>query len=86
MQISECYFGIHNITKGRLQIPQSRKKSARGGGTPLSVNFFPLTFWPKNSVFWVKNKKNAACGEKFLDFWSVKGGGGYPPFPLSFFR
>ena len=55
------------------------------GGTPLYVNFFPLTFWVKNSVFWVKNPKNAACGEKFLDFGSVKGGGGVPPFSVKFF-
>ena len=51
----------------------------RGGGdTPLSVNFFPLTFWVKNSVFWVKNTKKCRLRQKILDFASVKGGG-VPP-------
>ena len=55
------------------------RPSVKGGGVfPLSVNFFPLTFWVKNT------KKNAACGEKFLDFASVKGGG-VPPLSVKFF-
>jgi len=40
---------------------------------PLSVNFFPLTFWAK---------KSAASSENFLDFHQLRGGG-YPPFPRS---
>ena len=34
----------YNLYKGRFQKPQSRKLSVKGGGTPLSVNFFLLGF------------------------------------------
>ena len=34
----------YKYSKGRGQKPQSRKLSVKEGGTPLSVNFFPLVF------------------------------------------
>ena len=66
------------------------------GGTPLSVRFlgterplrgeggyppFPLTFWPKNSVFEWKIPKKHRLRQKFFDFRPLRGGRGYPPFP-----
>ena len=57
-----------------------------GGVPPLSVKKKSIKNWPKNSVFWAKN---AVFGEKISVFGhgpSVKGGGEYPPFPLTFFR
>merc|ERR1711997_508884 len=94
------------MSKGRVQKPESRVSSVRGGGgNPLSPNFFPLVFRiypsamgeggvpplsvkfffvknrPKNSVFWAKN---AVFGGKFVEFRPLWGGG-YPPFPLTFF-
>ena len=35
---------LHRKAKGRVQKPPARKLSMEGGGTPLSVNFFPLGF------------------------------------------
>ena len=60
--------------------------SLRGGGVPpLSVNFFPLTFWAKNSFFGVKNTKKCRLRRKFFGFWVRKGGRGVPPFSVKFF-
>ena len=44
--------------------------SVKGGEgvPPLSVNFFPLTFWAKNSVFWVKNSKKCRLRRKIFGF------------------
>ena len=60
-----------------------------GGVPPFSAKKKSVKDWPKNSVFKAKNSvfkaKNAVFGEKILDFGSVKGGGGVPPFSVKFF-
>ena len=66
-----------------------REPTVRGGGggvPPFSVKKKSMKNWLKNGVFWAKI---AVFGEKISVFGngsSVEGGGGYPPFPLTFFR
>ena len=54
-----------------------------GGVPPFSAKKKSVKNWPKNSVFWAEN----AVFSKFLGSRRpLRGGGGYPPFPLRNFR
>ena len=54
--------------KGKGPKPPVTEKSVRGGRgvTPLSVNFFPLTFWVKNSVFLGEKHQKIPLAAKFF--------------------
>ena len=75
------YDCITDMVREAFKNPSKGENSAKGvrGVPPFSAKKKSVKNWPKNCVFWAKN---TVFSEFLASCRPLRGGGGYPPFPL----